>query len=162
MRSLDPAIRISRVAVAAALWTFLSLGASAEEGSRVVFADGYRDWFHVKSATGDGGKNIHHIYANARALRGYKTGAFSDGSVLVFDVLEFKTKDDKTATEGARLRIDVMLKDATRFKSTGGWGYEEYQADSRAGSLSDGQAQGCAACHASRKDHDSVFSTIRP
>jgi Cytochrome P460 len=162
LRSLDPEISISRIAVAAALWTLVSLGTSAEQPSRVAFAEGYRNWFHVKSATGDEGKNIHHIYANARALEGYKAGAFPDGSVLVFDVLEFKTNDDKTATEGTRRRIDVMLKDATRFKSTGGWGYEEYQADSRAGSLSDGQAQGCASCHASRKDHDSVFSTIRP
>jgi Cytochrome P460 len=169
LRPCDPTTRTSRTVIVAALCTPGLLSASAEESSRVSFPDGYRNWFHVKSAAVNEGHKgfassggIHHIYANARAMEGYKAGVFPDGSAIVFDLLEFKTNDDKTSTEGARRHVDVMAKDATRFKSTGGWSFEEFQADGRAGSLSDGQAQACASCHASRQDHDSVFSAIRP
>ncbi len=33
---------------------------------------------------------IHHIYANEKALDGYETSKFPDGSVIVYDLLETK------------------------------------------------------------------------
>ncbi len=140
------------------------------DAPRVAFPEGYRTWFHVKSAIVHEGNpafarfgGIHHIYANAPAVKGFEAGAFPDGAVLVFDVLELTTNADKTGAEGKRRMIDVMAKDSVRFKSTGGWGFEEFQADTRMeGSLTDAAAAACAACHASRKQHDSVFSAIRP
>ena len=160
------------LAAAAACLLTLSAGpGSSAEPPRVAFPEGYRSWFHVKSGTVNEGNRafarfggIHHIYANALAVKGFQAGTFPDGAVLVFDVLEFKTNnEDKTGAEGARRMIDVMAKDAVRFKSTGGWGFEEFQADKKTeGSLTDTAAAACAACHASRKDHDSVFSSVRP
>jgi len=164
-------LQTRHVAMAAA---FLLIGPVGRGGSaeppRVAFPEGYRGWFHVKSATVNEGNRafakfggIHHIYANALAVNGFTVRVFPDGAVIVFDVLEFKTNVDKTGTEGVRRFVDVMAKDALRFKDTGGWGFEEFQGEVRTeGSLSDAAAATCAACHASRKDHDSVFSSIRP
>jgi len=123
----------------------------------------------VKTATIDEGNpafavrgGIHHIYANPLASKGYETGVFSDGSVIAFDELQLKVNDNHTSTEGPRKRVDVMLKDAQRFKDTGGWGYESFMLESRTGALTTETAKACATCHANRKDHDSVFSTVRP
>ena len=139
------------------------------DGSRVPFPDGYRSWFHVKSATvNEGNKSfakfggIHHIYANPIAVKGFAAGKFEDGSVIVFDLLEFHTGEDLASREGSRRHIDVMVKDASRFKETSGWGFEEFTPKSgKAGTLSAEAAQACATCHASRKQTDGVFSSIR-
>lgn len=143
---------------------------SSADSSRVPFPDGYRSWFHVKTATVNEGNKafakfggIHHIYANPLAVKGFAAGKFEDGSMLVFDLLEFKAGADFATHEGARRHIDVMLKDATRFKDTSGWGFEEFTpASGQTGILSNDAARACATCHATRKQTDGVFSSIRP
>lgn len=163
--SLTPA----RVLAFGALVTIAALCHGSTDSSRVPFPDGYRTWFHVKSATVNEGNKafakfggIHHIYANPTAVKGFAEGTFEDGSVLVFDLLEFHTGEDFATREGARRHIDVMAKDATRFKDTSGWGFEEFTPKAgRAGTLSIEGARACAACHASRKETDGVFSSIR-
>jgi Cytochrome P460 len=56
------------------------------------FPKEFRKWAHVKSVlvgaqsaayATEGG--IHHIYANEKALVGYDTGKFPNGSVIVYD-----------------------------------------------------------------------------
>src|SRR6185369_5668699 len=73
---------------------------------------------------------IHHIYANEKALEGYRTGRFPDGSALVADFLETRENTGIT-TEGARRRIDVMVKESKRYAATGGWGFEQFRGDSQ-------------------------------
>ncbi|MEO8359350.1 MAG: cytochrome P460 family protein [Vicinamibacteria bacterium] len=157
------------VACALALCAGVLLTAHAADTSRVPFPEGYRSWFHVKTATIDEGHpgfaargGIHHIYANPLAIKGYETGTFPDGSVIAYDELEFKAFPNRTSAEGARKRVDVMVKDKERFKDTDGWGYESFMKDSRTlGALSQDQAKACASCHAAKKDRDRVFSEIR-
>jgi len=104
---------------------------------------------------------FHHIYGNAKAMEGYKAGKFDDGSILVFDVLEAVSRDN-VINEGKRRLIDVMVKDAQKFKNTGGWGYEEFAGDSKTdrliGALS---VTSCYNCHAYQKTNDNVFSSLR-
>jgi len=61
----------------------------------IVYPAGFRDWNHVRSALiGPASPaykeygGLHHIYANAKAMEGYRGGKFPDGSVLVFDLFE--------------------------------------------------------------------------
>ncbi|HEY4060622.1 MAG TPA: cytochrome P460 family protein [Puia sp.] len=128
----------------------------------VPYPEGYRAWTHVKSALdAKSHAAFHHIYGNAKAIEGYKTGNFADGSVLVFDVLEAVSKDS-LVNEGTRKQIDVMVRNTDRYKSTGGWGYEEFGGDSkterRIGVLA---VTSCYNCHKQRKDNDNVFSKFR-
>lgn len=158
-----------RVLALGALVASAASSRGSADGPRVPFPEGYRSWFHVKTATiNEGNKSfarfggIHHIYANSTAVRGFAAGKFEDGSVLVFDLLEFDTGEDFATREGARRHIDVMVKDAIRFKSTSGWGFEEFTPKTgKAGTLSAEAAQACATCHATRKETDGVFSSIR-
>ena len=101
-----------------------------------------------------------HIYANATAVEGYKTHHFSDGAVLVFDVLESIDKNSDL-TEGERRFIDVMVKDSARFVHTGGWGFEEFIKNSRTPVLKELSVPKCYQCHAKQKDSELVFTKMR-
>jgi hypothetical protein len=61
---------------------------------QVPYPAGYRNWHHVKSMVIDKGHplyeafgGIHHLYANPKAVAGYKSGKFPDGATIVFDLL---------------------------------------------------------------------------
>jgi hypothetical protein len=79
----------------------------------------------------------------------------------VFDLLA--AKDDGGAwVSGDRKLIGVMRKDRSRFKTTGGWGFEGFKGDSRTDRMvTDANAQ-CFACHQGQRDNDFVFSGYRP
>jgi hypothetical protein len=132
----------------------------------VPYPEGYRKWVHIKtgligptspSFQTTGG--FHHIYANDKAMAGYTLGNFPEGSIIVFDVLEAIEKNGNT-TEGKRRHVDVMIKDSIKYRSTGGWGYEEFKGNSKTERvLTETVRTQCFNCHTSEKDH--VFSNLR-
>ena len=136
--------------------------------SAVPYPEGYRSWQHVKSMVIGTGHplfasfgGIHHLYANSAAMRGYRTGKFSDGSVIVFDLLEATSADGAT-TEGARKVVGVMHHDAKRYAATGGWGFEGFAGDSKTKrAVGDQAATACFACHTAQAQHSYVFSSYR-
>lgn len=150
-----------------------TLGAAATTAAlaadpRVPYPEGYRDWQHVKSMVIEEGHplydafgGIHHIYANDKALEGYREGTFPDGSVLIFDLLE-AVHDGNAITEGPRKVVGVMHKDANQYKATGGWGFEGFGGGDRSNRVvGDNAASACFGCHAPRKAQDYTFSTLR-
>ena len=156
-----------RLLFASAAFAFgLSLSAQLDDAAR--FPAEFRNWAHVKSVlvgpqsaafATEGG--IHHIYANKEALEGYRSGRFPDGSVIVYDLLETREISGNT-TEGPTRRIDVMEKQSEVYRATGGWRFMSFPGGNPAsGTLTAERQAACAACHASRKEHDSVFSEFR-
>ena len=143
------------------------VGVSAQTVS-VPYPEGYRDWRHVKSMViGEGHPlfasfgGIHHIYANDAALKGYASGTFPDGAVIVFDLLE-ATSGGGAITEGPRKVLGVMHKDSKRWPATGGWGFEGFKGDSRTERAVAAQAStACFQCHTQQKGRDFVFSQLR-
>ncbi len=140
------------------------------EAGRIPFPSGYRDWTHVKSGLIDdpahpafaryGG--VHHIYANPKAMTGYRTGNFPDGAILVYDLHTLVPLPDGSIDQGERRHLDVMVKDRARFAETRGWGYEEFLASApQTPTLTPKAQAGCAACHAARRAHGDVFSEYR-
>lgn len=135
----------------------------------VPYPEGYRDWHHLKSMLIERGHplydafgGIHHLYANAKAMAGYKSGSFPDGAVIVFDLLEARAADN-AVTEGARKVVGVMHKDAARYKATGGWGFEGFKGDSRSERAVGAKAvEACFGCHEGQKATGYVFSKPRP
>src|SRR5262245_53765109 len=144
------------------IWAF-----AAAEATVVPYPAEFRKWIHVKSTlvgpqhasfASNGG--IHHFYANEKALAGYKSGRFPDGSILIDDLLEIK-ESGGISSEGARRRVAVMLKDGARYRDTGGWGFEIFKGDESTPALSAEGKAACFACHGKQKDRDSVFSRLR-
>jgi hypothetical protein len=104
---------------------------------------------------------IHHLYANAPAIAGYRSGKFDDGSVIVFDLLEAVSADN-AITDGKRKVVGVMHKDSRKYAGTGGWGFEGFAGgDPGKAVVGKNAEQACFACHTAQKDKDFVFSTLR-
>lgn len=149
----------------ALLLLLLALAAGAAD---VPYPEGYRNWRHVKSMVIEKGHplyesfgGIHHIYANEKAVTGYRTGNWADGAVIVFDLLE-AVRDGNALVEGPRKVVGVMHRDAKRYSQTGGWGFEGFKGDSKTDrAVGANAAAACFNCHAGQKDRGYVFSAIR-
>lgn len=134
----------------------------------VPYPEGYRDWHHVKSMVIEKGHplfasfgGIHHIYANDKAMAGYRAGRFPDGAVIVFDLLEAQ-RSNHAITEGSRKVLGVMHKDSARYAATGGWGFEGFVGGDRdKRSVGDNGATACFACHQPQQAQDYTFSRLR-
>jgi len=152
----------------AAAWAGSAFAADAQATNpQVPYPQAYRDWRHVKSMVIEQGHplfasfgGIHHLYANKKALEGYASGHFPDGAVIVFDLLE-ANRADAAITEGKRKVAAVMHKDAKKFASTGGWGFEGFAGGDANQRAVKNAKEDCFACHTAQKDHDYVFSQPR-
>ncbi|MEP6832408.1 MAG: cytochrome P460 family protein [Gemmatimonas sp.] len=152
------------VAAASGIFAFTIDAASTRVEDGVDFPEGYRSWTHISSAviqSGASGPGMHHIYANARALEGYRTGNFPNGSIIVFDRFALDVTTARTKA-GARQFVNLMVKDSARFRTTGGWGYDGFTGDSRTQHLfpQSRAVTSCFNCHAQRKDSNFVFTSF--
>ena len=146
----------------------LAASCSAFADSGVAYPAKYRSDFHVKSMVINPGHplygavgGMHHVYANAKAMAGYRAGGkFPDGAVITFDLFEAVDKDN-AVSEGAHKAVIVMAKDAKKHSATDGWGYQVFDPATRKGQLDAKAAADCHACHLSQKDHGFVFSRLR-
>lgn len=102
---------------------------------------------------------IHYIYADKKAMQGYKAGnKFPEGSSIVVEHFNIK-KDGATDTDGTKNMVVLMRKDKNQ-KKTGGWLFAGYGADGKPSGLD--PASTCFGCH--QKDaaqRDFVISTIK-
>jgi Cytochrome P460 len=156
------------LALAATCIMTWSLSLWAKPNDAVPYPVGYRSWTHVKTALIGpqspafaifGG--LYHIYANKKAMEGYRTGRFPDGSVLVFEILETRENAGVTA-EGPRKRVGVMVKNSKEYAETGGWGFESFQGDSQTERRLNAEGRtACFKCHEPQKDRDYVLSEFR-
>lgn len=140
---------------------------SVDDEAPVAYPEGYRNWAHVKSAlispahqnfASMGG--FQHIYANPEGMVGYRTRAFPDGSIVVVEWLEMLEKNGAFA-EGPRRQVDVMVKDAQRFATTGGWGFQRFVKDSKTELAATPTPQQCFACHENLKKDGLILSSYR-
>jgi Cytochrome P460 len=146
----------------------LSVSLRAKSNDEVPYPTGYRMWTHVRtvligpqSPAFESFGGLHHIYANEKAIQGYRAGRFPDGSVLVFELLETRESAGVT-TEGQRKRVGVMVKESKRYAETGGWGFESFQGDSQTERRLNAEGRmACFKCHEPQNDRDFVFSEFR-
>lgn len=161
-------IRSVLISIALAISIGGSVIAWGADRAEVPYPEGYRTWLHVKSdvVTKDHPRfeavgGYLHIYANELAERGYRAGAFPDGSVIACDNLEAQAKPG-IVVEGPRRWLAVMRKDSEKYKSTGGWGFDIFSHSSKTDrDVPVNPIENCFACHTQRKDADYVFSKLR-
>jgi len=154
---------------AAVLLSLASSQTIAADTTPVPYPEGYRNWQHVKSMVIQPGHplheafgGIHHLYANAKAMAGYRSGKYPNGAIIVFDLLEARSTDN-AITEGNRKVVGVMHFDARKYAATGGWGFEGFKGDSKTERAVGANAKSaCFDCHTSQQDTTYVFSRPRP
>lgn len=127
------------------------------------FGDFYKSWnlVTVRFRRDTGEQRL--TYANEKAWAALKNGAktFPDGAV--FAKIGMKTEDDpsfvSSAVPSGPRRYQFMVKDASKFKETDGWGYALF--DSKKEILPEDPRKQTIACHACHKlvpERDFVFS----
>lgn len=141
--------------------------ACAESDTKVPFPPDYRNWTVVKSSlVGPESKffaargGFHHFYANRKAMEGYRTGKFPNGSVIVDEGVYVQEKDGITI-EGQRRSVELMWKDTKRYSKTGDWGFERFEGDNQSAGASSHIRERCFSCHSKQKSRDCVFSEFR-
>jgi hypothetical protein len=166
--------KLVRILGFAGILISLSAVSAKPAGDDVPFPDGFRDWFVVNSmiVTKDspmfgqiGGMHI--IYVNAKGLPTLKNGGplpYPDGSMFADDVHEFSVKDG-SYVEGNKKAVTVMVKDAQKYATNGGWGFQVWAGgDPSKPLLPDAvhATQACFVCHTPQKAQDFTFSTYIP
>jgi hypothetical protein len=151
---------------------------TAPPAPEVPYPDGYRNWRHVSSAVQppkQGAANsqpdwskaaaphghIFNLYANEKALEGYRTGHFPEGAVLIADWFVLEQKGPGLR-QGPRKSVNVMIRDA-RYTATGGWGFEDFAQDSHTiRNVGPNAVKACFECHSRAKEREGVFSELKP
>jgi hypothetical protein len=154
----------------------MSSGAASatSPADEVPFPAGFRDWFAVNSmiVTKDSPSfgqigGLHLIYVNAKGLPTLKSGGpfpYPDGTVFADDVHDFSVKDG-SYVEGSKKAVTVMVKDARRYPTTGGWGFQVWAGGDPSKPLVPDAAHAvhiCFGCHTPQKGADYTFSTFIP
>lgn len=102
---------------------------------------------------------MHHVFANQKAVDGYASGEFHDGSVIVYELREAQQQNG-VITEGGRRRVDVMIKDSQLYKDTGGWRFERFWGNDQAQDAIHDSGASCFGCHSNARAHGFVFSQL--
>jgi hypothetical protein len=153
-------------------FVFSSLRTDAEMGT--PYPEGYRSWTFLHSLIVSAKytplqpcekpctAGIFHFYANERAMDGLRTGTYQDGAIIAEELLEWLTPEGSPAKEGRRRFVCVMVKDAQRYSSTGGWGYGVFDDGSRGDKLDAKARADCHTCHVAREKQGFVFAEYAP
>jgi cytochrome P460 len=164
---MGPPTNPVRFSLCALLATTLLSVSALNSAESVRYPDDFRRWVHVgtgvimpgTSPQLESEEGMHHVFANPKAVGGYASGNFADGSILVYELRDAKATNGIIA-EGDRKRVDVMIKDA-RHAATGGWTFERFRGDDRTQDVLSGSgATACFQCHSNASAHGFVFSQL--
>ena len=133
---------------------------------------GYRDWRLISVAREEGDlDDIRAVLGNDVAVESYREGKrpFPDGTIIARLAWSFDASEENNKTFGRRQSfvaghpkygVQFMVKDSTKYASTGGWGYSQFD-DGKP--LTDrAMLQSCFDCHRAVKDRDYVFTRYAP
>jgi len=126
----------------------------------------FRRWVHVGTGVilpggtiPESEQGMHHIFANPKAVDGYASGEFPDGSIIVYELREAEQKN-AVIVEGERRRVDVMIRDSGLYKKTGGWRFERFLGNGQTQDAITDSGASCFKCHSKAQTHGFVFSRL--
>jgi len=133
---------------------------------------GYRDWRLISLAHEEG--NLHSLGAilgNNVAIEAYRKGQipYPDGTIIAALHYRHVASEEnnkifgksQSFIPGAPTNTQFMIKDSTKYASTGGWYFAHFNTDGKA--VTDAATlRSCYECHAREKDRDLVFTQYAP
>lgn len=164
------ATRNHRLTHGRSAWRLVSLAALAlvvlYGAESVQYPENFGRWIHVGtgvimpgSSLPESEHGMHHIFANQKAIDGYSSGDFQDGSIIVYELREAQQKNG-VIFAGERRRVDVMIKDSRLYGSTGGWRFERFRGNDQMQDVIADSGTSCIGCHTNAKAHGFVFSQL--
>ena len=162
------------VAVSVSAAMTLSAGGADDESSPIFgikIPAGYRDWRLVSVAHEEGSLNdLRAILGNDVAITAAREGKlpFPDGTIIARLAWSYDPLEDSSKAFG-RLQsfvagspkngVQFMVKDSSKYASTGGWGFAQFDNGKPA---AEAVQNTCFPCHANVKARDFVFNRYSP
>jgi hypothetical protein len=148
--------------------TFPASGQNGEAAPIFVttIPPGYRDWRLISVAHEEGQLNsFSAVLGNDIAIKAYREGKlpFPDGAIIAALHWTFVPSDEnnkvfgqpQSFVPGSATNVQFMVKDSTKYASTGGWGFGHFDANGQPGD--EAMLKTCAPCHA-KASRDFVFT----
>lgn len=133
--------------------------------------DGYRDWRLISMSHEEGElHSIGAILGNDVAIKAYRDGKlpFPDGTIIA--ALHYRHVGSEENNKifgrsqsfvaGPPTNVQFMVKDSTKYASTGGWRFAHFNDGKPVTDAA--TLQSCFECHARNKDRDLVFTRYAP
>ena len=151
---------MKKIATTLALLATIGAAAAAFAADKISLPKGYEKWEKSKARVTTDKKSIfygiHYIYADKKAMKGYKSGGpYADGSTFV--AVNYTVKDQGgKPVEGKKSMIVLMKKDKKQ-QATGGWQFAGFSPDGKLSGLD--PLKDCFGCHErDAKNSDFVIS----
>lgn len=146
-----------------------------DEGAAPIFGvklpPGYRDWRLISVAHEEGNLNdLRAILGNDAAIQAYREGKlpFPDGAIIARLAWGYVPSEENNKAFGRpqsfvagppKNGVQFMVKDSSKYASTGGWGFAQFNDGKPADAA---VHQTCFRCHEPAKARDFVFTRYAP
>jgi hypothetical protein len=139
---------------------------------KLEFPKDYRTWVYLSSGVDmayvEGGGGQMHMFDNvfvdpASYAAFQQTGTWPDKTVMVLelrDATAHASIDKAGRSQGSRMGAEVHVKDAARFKDSGGWGFVGFNGEKPGGVIP--KTATCYACHQAHAAVDTTFVQFYP
>jgi hypothetical protein len=136
----------------------------------VKLPSGYRDWRLISVAHEEGNLNdLRAVLGNDIAIKAYREARlpFPDGAIIARLAWKYVSSEEnnqvfgrpQSFVAGTATNVQFMVKDSTKYSSTGGWGFAQFND----GNAVDATALiGCFGCHVPVKARDYIFTRYAP
>jgi cytochrome P460 len=174
MKRLPPFVMAGIMALGVGGAMTFSARATGDESSPVFgvkIPHGYRDWRLISVAHEEGNLNdLRAVLGNDVAIKAFREGTlpFPNGTIIArlawsYDRLEESEKafghHQSFVAGPPKNGVQFMVKDSTKYASTGGWGFAQFDDGKPA---SEAVHNTCFSCHATTKARDFVFNRYAP
>jgi hypothetical protein len=146
-------------------------GEAAAPVSAIKIPEGYRDWRLISVAHEEGKLNdLRAILGNDIAVKAAREGTlpYPDGAIIARLAWNYEPLAESEKAFG-RLQsfvagppkngVQFMIKDASKYAATGGWGFFQFNDDKPA---SEAAPAACFSCHETVMARDFVFNRYAP
>jgi hypothetical protein len=131
---------------------------------------GYRDWRLISVAHEEGNLNdLRAVLGNDLAIKTFREGRllFPDGAIIARLAWKYIPSPEnnqvfgrpQSFVAGAATNVQFMVKDSTKYASTGGWGFAQFNDGSPVDATT---LSGCFGCHVPVKARDYIFTKYAP
>ncbi|MCW5605478.1 MAG: cytochrome P460 family protein [Burkholderiales bacterium] len=151
-------------AAVAALLLAPAVALFAQDQADIAFPEGYRDWYqhhttvNLQGHTPEGEVGIQNVYVNPAARAGLRSGKFEDGAMFVVDRFSYRNEDADTLKQDTRKVVAVMVRNAERYKATGGWGFQAFKGGNPDQPVVKDQGAACFTCHIPHAANNYLFT----
>ena len=150
---------------------------SSDDAAGAAIAEGklpaaYRDWRLISVAREEGDlDDIRAVLGNGAAIDAYRAGrrSFPDRTVVARLAWSYESSEENNKSFGRKQSfvaghpkngVQFMVKDATKYASTGGWLYAHF--DDGKPLRDAAQLRSCFQCHQAVNERDYVFTRYAP